>query len=38
MSNYDPRGCIGAPVMGIFVDHVGCEFPNIGDFEVYEGI
>ena len=36
--NSDPRECSGAPVMTIFVSHVGPYFPNIGYFEVYEGI
>ena len=38
VSNSDPGGCSGAPVMAIFVSHVGPRFPNIGYFEVYEGI
>ena len=36
--NSDPGGCVGAPVMVIFVSHVGPHFPNIGYFEVCEGI
>ena len=38
MPNSDLGGCSGAPVMAIFVSHVGPHFPNIGYFEVYEGI
>ena len=36
--NSDLGGCSGDPVMVIFVSHVGPYFPNIGCFEVYEGI
>ena len=36
--NSDLGGCSGAPVMGIFVSHVGPHLPNIGYFEVYEGV
>ena len=36
--NSDARGCSGAPVMTICVSHVGPHFPNMGYFEVYEGI
>ena len=36
--NSDPVGCSGAPVIAMFVSHVGPHFPNIGYFEVYEGI
>ena len=37
-SNVDPWGCPGARVMTILVFYVGPHFPNIGDFDVYEGI
>ena len=36
--NSDPGGCSGAPVMPIFVSHVGPYFHDIGDFQVYAGI
>ena len=38
MANSDSGEYLGAPVMAIFVSHVVPHFPNIGDFEVYEGI
>ena len=38
VSNSDQGGGSGAPVMGIFVSHVGPHFFNIGDSQVYEGI
>ena len=38
MPNSGRGGCSGARDMTIFVSHVGRHFPNIGYFEVYEGI
>ena len=38
VSNSDPWGYSGVPVVTIFVSHVDPLFFNIGDFEVYGGI
>ena len=38
MPNSDLGGCSGGPVMPICVSHGDPHFPNVGYFEVYEGI
>ena len=38
VSNSDPWGCPGARVMTFVGSYVDLHFPNIGYFEVYEGI